>query len=491
MKLSNFGIFFMGLSGVALAESEFPCQLPVLKGCLISSAQQSLPQPALPVVLTQATQTGGSVSTAVSMVTAVGPTQVAQNARAGLTLDLLACDEGLPVQEDKLAWPDNPTQLTLGNDWLQYHFGAVVGNWALMSGATAVWVGVAHKMGAGPAHFPGSLILPVLFLICPTTASAVTLLRDGNVGQQATGAVSLFLSLAGAGFVGAVMHPKFFKARWEHHEREWVALTESKSPWVEQYGELFETYGSGRQWYIVVELLTSMAVGSLKSYQVLEQNCGRLLWSGAAIYDAYALSQLAFRPNKNRHVQMFYTGIAGLQAVALTTQAIASVATSEETQQKVKTVTQSIVAATEYLMMVKTLFDIGLRFKDWYERFYHPKVVSTALVTLPSTSSQDFLREMLTVPVLLKSESESSFGVDSGSSVVETITAIPGPAALELFNEPPDLASDELLELCPGELVNSMFSLGESKELLPRTLNEEIEKAMAVFEDLKTNHVEL
>lgn len=464
MKSLIFSISLVSLSGVTWAETEFSCQLPMVGVLVASGNQQVLPQPALPVLLTQITQNGGSVSAVVSMITAVGPTQVAQNARSGLTLDLLACDEGLPVQEGQLGWADNPTQISLGNDWLQYHSGAVVGNWALMTGAVAVWTGVAYKMGPARAQFPGSLILPVLFLVCPTVSSAVTLLRNGDAGQQATGAISILLSLSGVGSVGMMMYPKFFKARWDVHEQEWVDLADLKNHWVARFGELFETYGSGRQGYIVVELLTSMAVGTLKSYQILEQNCGRLLWAGAVVYDAYAISQLALRPNKNRHVQMFYTGVACLQAVALTTQAIASVAASQETQEKVKTVTQSIVTATEYLMMVKTLFDMGLRFKSWYDRFYQPIVVPKAHLTPPSTPSQ----EMLTLPVLSVETSSTS----SSSSIVE------------LFPELLDLEPDT-------EFFGSMFDLEESELLVPRTLNEELEKVLTVFEESKTNHVEL
>lgn len=463
-EVIDFNIFFVSWFGIAWADSGLSCQLPMIEVYLSSVTQASLPEPALPVLVTQITQNGGSVSTAVSMMTAVGPTQVAQNARSGLTLDLLACDEGSPVQEGPLGWAENPTQLALGGDWLQYHFGAVLGNWALMSVAVAIWSGVAYKMGPDAAQFPGSLILPVLFLVCPTIASSVTLLRDGGAGQQTTGAVSILLSLAGAGAVGVMMHPKFFKARWDTHEQEWVDLTVSKSRWVAQYGELFETYGSGRQWYIVIELLTSMAVGTLKSYQVLEQNCGQLLWAGVGVYDAYALSQLALRPNRNRHVQILYTGVAGLQALALTTQAIASVATSQETQDKVKTVTQSIVTVTEYLMMIKTLFDIGLRFKSWYDRFYGPKAGELSRkisrpatpVTPPSTPLQASLQEMLLVPVLPMEE--------------------PLVLSGDVLSLSSSASSIEISE--PTPMVQSQFLFGRerSSSVAARTLNEALEE---------------
>jgi hypothetical protein len=293
-----------------------------------------------------------------------------------------------------------------------------------MMGAVGIWAGVAYQLGPEAGQFPGSLILPVLFLICPTVVSSVTLLRDGDAGQQATGAISILLSLTGSGAVSVLMSPRFFKARWDAHEQKWVDLPHSKKHWVAQYGELFETYGSGRQGYIVIELLTSVAVGTLKSYQILEQNCGRLLWAGTAVYDAYALSQLALRPNRNKHVQIFYAGIATLQALALTTQAIASVTASEETQEEVQRVTQSIVVVTEYLMMIKTLFDMGLRFKGWYDRFYHPKPIVRTHAAKPSTPSltpiDHCLQEMLFIPFLpVEDRLSASLSLDSNIDLLE------------------------------------------------------------------------
>jgi hypothetical protein len=209
-------------------------------------------------------------------------------------------------------------------------------------------------------------------------------------------------SLVSTGLVGILMHPRFFRARWEAHEAEWVELPTSKLQWVAQYGELFDTYTENREGYIVVELLTSMTVGALQSYQALQTDCDNLLWAGMVVYNAYTVSQLVLRPNKNRHVQIFYTAIAGLQATALTAQAIASATASDETQQTVRTVTQSIVMAAEYLMLLKTLFDIGLRFKGWYEHFYqskrlHPLVKLSAPVTpIISTSPLIEMQSLLT-----------------------------------------------------------------------------------------------
>lgn len=86
------------------------------------------------------------MATAVSLFTAVGPTQVAQNSRSALTLDILACDENSPTAEGQLDWPDNPTRLSLGDGLTQYDMGAVVGNWVLVVSVAGVLMGLSKKI---------------------------------------------------------------------------------------------------------------------------------------------------------------------------------------------------------------------------------------------------------------------------------------------------------------------------------------------------------
>ncbi|MBH1989262.1 MAG: hypothetical protein I8H75_02455 [Myxococcaceae bacterium] len=385
-------------SALVFGATDFPCPRPESRVCLIWDELSPFPEPALPVALTQATKTGSSVSTLLSTVTSVGPSQVAQNARAGLTLSLLSCEDSLPPETGSLGWSESPTQLSLGSGNLQYHLGAVVGNWLLLSGAVGIWSAVAYKLGASRAHFPGSLVLPVLFLISPTTSSSFALIRQGNILQGCVGSGSLILSFMGTSVAGVALHPRFFKARWDAHEKEWVDMPPS-SAWLAKYGELFETYGKDREWYILIELMTSMAVGALQSYQALQADCGNLLWAGMAVYDAYALSQFALWPNQNQHAQRFYAAVAALQAIALSTQAIASATASEETQQKIKSVTQTIVVVTEYAMMLKTLFDIGLRFKSWYEHFRPSKKLNALAKSSSSSEAAGILLTEMAGPL--------------------------------------------------------------------------------------------
>ncbi|MEI6806058.1 MAG: hypothetical protein WCK49_06080 [Myxococcaceae bacterium] len=503
MKPLFLFLYFSCLSVGAIAGFERPCLLPLGRVYLVSDSQKLFTPPALPVIVTEVTKTGASVATAVSLFTAVGPTQVAQNSRSALTLDILACDENSPTAEGQLDWPDNPTRLSIGDGLTQYDMGAVVGNWVLVVSVAGVLMGLSKKLSLEQAHFPGTMILPVMFLITPTTTSAMTLLREGSAAGKAVGAISIAASLLGTGIVGVLFHPKYFKAHWDLENEEWIDLREDTTGYVDRHGFLFESYGPGRQWYVVFELLTSMAIGGLKSYQVLEQHCGTILWVGAGIYNTYALSQLAFRPNKNRHVQLFYTTIAGLQGVALAAQAIASQTGSNETQQKVRTVTQSIIAGTDFLMMIKTLFDIGLRVKDLYERFYHPRAMHK-----PFAHNRQDMQEMLVVPqreddqLSLADTLSEHFSIglpDVEEPVLPVIELLPELTEPIVPVEPvaeviPDL-TELVQEMTPAitELLEpeSLQKLKKPKKVKLSDLAQTMEDAVAAFRELEAKNADL
>ncbi|MBH1989348.1 MAG: hypothetical protein I8H75_02050 [Myxococcaceae bacterium] len=442
---------------------------------LTSASEKALPEPVLPVLLTDITENGVAVSTVAGAVAMVDPTQIAQNARSGLTVDLLSCNEALSVQAGPLPWASSPTRLALGDDWLRYDEGAVIGNWVLMTGVLVIGAGVAHKMGFEVVQFPGALILPTFFLISSTFASSIALLREGAPGQQAIGCLSMSASLVGISIVALRLSPRFFQAQWDEENCVWVDRSESQTGWVLRYGKLFDSYIKGRQGYVVIELLTSIAVGTLKSYQILEQNCATLLWSGAAVYDLYALSQIALHPHRDRYAQIFYSTVATLQAVALTTQAIASVSSSEETQEQVKVVTQSIVTATRYVMMVKTLLGVGLRAKDWFDRFRQSRL-APPLSLEPEKLLKEALPEVSVFPsteplvnLLLSDQGPELLAVDEGSSIEQELRSMQ-----EVLSADTSLRSEEGLQ--PTLMVQDPFSFGLSSiHATPRTLNEAIE----------------
>lgn len=471
-----FLLFHFGIVGWTESH-EVPCAQPLPLWFLTPHRFVDLPEPAIPIAVTESTKTGAALLTLLAAFTAVGPTLVAQNARAGYTLDLLTCDSRLPPDEGPLDWQDSPSQLVLGSDTQKYHSGAVVGNWAIFAGVCVVWGAVAYKLGASAAHFPGALVLPALFFLSPTTASSFTILRQVFTAQRILGSFSLMLLLLGSGAVMTPILPRFFSARWEPETRRWED-TQAGSGWVSQYGELFDTYRPTRQGYAFVEFLMSVAVGILKSYRMLQDNCNYLLWGAVGVYSTYAISQIGLRPNCSPHVQYFFSSVAGLQALALTTQAIALSTAPEDPWQLVKSVAQWIVVTTEYMMMVKTLVDISVRLKGLYR----------AMLLLPKSVAANPPKTLLELdesetPVSVTREEMCSATDDDGLvPILGTENLLPTHCLLEDSVEPATFS--ELLRSQPM-LRPRVFSILDSydrraERVVQTTLEEEIALALGL-----------
>lgn len=362
-------IFFVFISVTALAET---CPIPFSRAgrvVLIDAEpiEVTSAPTALPKILTQTTQTATGVSTIASVVTAgtgVGPSI------RGLSLQaMLSCDNNDQTDPQPLSWTDSPTQLSIGNSTLKYDLGAVVGNWALLGGLAGVWGAIATKTGTAEIRFPGGLTLPVLFLTGSTATSAVTLLRDGTYSEQIAGGFSLTAQLIATGVVAVFLHPTYFQAVWQTSTGKWVDGMKATPGYVKRYGMLFKDYHSGTHWFITVELLMSLATGILQSYQGTELNCRTLVTASAATSIAYAASILFFRPNIKRPERIFYGAISSLQALALSAQSLALWTASQETQEKVQTVTQSIMAATQWALLVKSVYDLAKAARSIYHYF--------------------------------------------------------------------------------------------------------------------------
>ncbi|MEI6805752.1 MAG: hypothetical protein WCK49_04510 [Myxococcaceae bacterium] len=461
MKLL-IGVFCLTCGSITWAvQPNEACYLPMSE--LSASVSKILPfaPPALPPPVTQATQAISAVSSSISAVSAVDPTQLSQASRTFLTLGVLSCNDAGRPDQGSLSWQDSPTQLSIGDDDLQYYYGSIVGNWLFLCGTGTVLALATLNLGAETAHFPGVLILPVMFLMSPTTTSAVTLFRDGDSGQRVVGTASIALSILAAGGFTVRLLPMFFHATWDETKEEWVDSSPEFKGFVAQNGLLFRDYRPGQHWFILVELGMSMSVGVLKSYQALQQDCALVLSAASGVYNTYGLAMILLRPAKEHREQIVYGAIAGLQAVALTTQVIASKIASEDTQQSVRVVTESIITATDYMLMIKSLYDFGKRIKALFGHFY--QTVDLPKIGLPSILDRgDDLSEPLiellpiveTVPVnraIPDSDPFSLFSSKSSTplSLVNEITeAVPSVATeFDQYLPNPQKTPNFLLEL--------------------------------------------
>lgn len=396
--------FLTLMPSALLAKTNTSCLLPLSLAGHVTILEP--PKPVLPIEATKATEVATVVANTLSVLT-LQPQGLSQGSRAFANLKMVSCDDASKPEEGALAWSDSPTQLSIGNNnTLQHNIGAVVGNWALFGGTVTAWAMAAKKFSLETAHYPGGLILPVLFLMTPTTSSAVTLLRQGTATEQVGGGFSITAQVLGTGLVAIAMHPNYFGAHW--------STVGTKAGWsdkllqdgyVKRMGLVFGDYGENRHWFIAPELLMSMATGILQSYQASASHCKDLLIASAAINTAYALSLIFLRPNMEPKERIFYAGLASVQAAALTTQAIAAVVTSKETQDKIRPITSGIMMVTEWALWAKSMWDLGRRIQSMW-KFVSSKFNRVMVADLVRTNSPDGLDESL-LDIQLDIQSES------------------------------------------------------------------------------------
>ncbi|MBH1988812.1 MAG: hypothetical protein I8H75_04395 [Myxococcaceae bacterium] len=370
MKLLIVIFSFVSIFAAWAVQPNEACFLPVSKLAVSMSFIVPFEPPALPPPVTKASQAIATTSSVINAVSAVGVTQLSQTSRTFLTLGIVSCNDAGRPDQGSLSWQDSPSQISIGDDDLEYHYGAVVGNWIVFGGISAILSLTAMRIGFEKVHYPGVLILPAMIFLSPTITSAVSLLRDGDSIQQAVAALSVGACTLGAGLFGLRFLPQFFHASWSEDQGKWVDASDGFRGFVARNGLLFEDYRPGYQWFMLVEVLMSTSVGALKSYQALQENCGLLLDTAASVYSTYGLLIILLHPAKHRYEQIFYATVAGSQALALVIQTVASKAGSSDTQQSVRVVTESIITATDYLLMIKSLYDFSKRMKSIYTHFF-------------------------------------------------------------------------------------------------------------------------
>jgi hypothetical protein len=327
-------------------------------------------------------QTATAVTTTASTVV-LGLTQVAQGSRIFDTLQILSCTEKDNNVINDVSWQDSPTTLSIGNNDLSPHIGAVVGNWAIFGASALIGKGASLYWNPEKTKFPGALIIPAMFLYSSTATSSMILISQGSIGEKFVGGISMGAQVIGAGVVMIIFLPKYFHAEWNIESGgHWIDTPNNKG-YVKCFGILFMDYTTNRQGFIIVELGASLATGILKSYQSTGGDCRILLTLSAITSTAYAISIIFLRPHIETKDKIFYGVVSGAQAIAVITQATATWLNSQEVRNKVRAITEPIVMATEYLLLIRSIYDIGMRLKKFYNSFYHQNTQNNILALIP------------------------------------------------------------------------------------------------------------
>jgi hypothetical protein len=318
----------------------------------------------------EATQVAQGISTIMSVVAGTSTTQIAQSTRSNFIFQMLSCNNADNSTYNP-TWIDNPTTLAIGNDKLNTHLGTLVSDWVVIGTVTLIWKGATVYYGQEKTRYPGGLIIPVLFLLPHTTASSMTLIFQGNLYERFIGGLSMATQAIGTGVVAVILLPKYFHAQWNKECGNWEDSDATK--YTAGYGMLFSDY-QGYQGFIVAEAIESIGVGFLKACQNTGADCKTLITISAINAAVYAGSLLLLHPHRKTSDKIFYTTIAGIQAAALTTQAIIVWIGSQETQNLVKSVTEPVVMATEWALLLKSCYDVFMQAKLlYYEHFIKNK----------------------------------------------------------------------------------------------------------------------
>ena len=208
-------------------------------------------------------------------------------------------------EEQKLDFEFHPTglSLTFGDSTRGYINGALIMNPLLMTAAAALLIMVAGTIRCftglswercfGSLRTPGVLYIPFLFLLQGTSlvASRALFYPKGSISSGILGGIILMICLSSPMLLylkvlrrisaKSVQMPdprlvassgvqlegtKAIVYRFVFGSSVWISR-ERDSKFVEKYGNVFESYKSGKTWFTIYEPLTILALSLLSAWQ--------------------------------------------------------------------------------------------------------------------------------------------------------------------------------------------------------------------------------
>ena len=208
-------------------------------------------------------------------------------------------------EEQKLDFEFHPTglSLTFGGSTRGYINGALIMNPLLMTAAAALltivagavrfFTGLSWERSFGSLRTPGVLYIPYLFLLQGTSlvASRTLFYPKGSISSGILGGIILMICLSSPMLLylkvlrrisaesiqiadprlvassGVQLEgPKAIVYRFVFGSSVWISQ-ERDSKFAEKYGNVFESYKSGKTWFPICEPLTILALSLLSAWQ--------------------------------------------------------------------------------------------------------------------------------------------------------------------------------------------------------------------------------
>jgi hypothetical protein len=202
------------------------------------------------------------------------------------------------------------------------------------------------------------------------------LIREGDLTQQIVGSASMALQAVGVILVPLRLTPQ-----------SWIDIDNPAH--VKRYEFIFGQFREGRQWFLGAELAMSLVSGLLTSYSYTGNNCAIAVTASAASSTAYLFGLLVLKPHTALSNRIFYGTLAGVQAAALTTQAVSLWTASEESQKITRTVTEGLSMTVSWALLGKSLYSSLRSLKTFIKAFESNVVTEGTGLTSLNTNHWD------------------------------------------------------------------------------------------------------
>jgi hypothetical protein len=368
---------------------------------------------ALPVAVIESAKTVAAVGSVASVVT-FSVSNVAQSARIATVSNLVTCAEGEPLTSGPLSWYMSPTQMSVGDTRLKYVDGAVLGNWVLFGGLSAVHSALAYNLGADKLTYPSALVVYSLFLSSQTAQASTNMIRFGDTGEIVGGSLSLGAQAAGI-IVVAVFLKQGFEATTEVRKADYLINKVSMFAWhdnilnpmqqkwlplvpgdkfVKHHGMLFKDYRIEWYGFIVLELSMAGGTGIIDAFNVEADSCSNIIYAASSVYGVFAVANIGMHPHRHPLEKGFAGGMAALQFTAISIATLQHIFPSLKENLYLQTAAETIPVILNYASFARSVYDLASYTYAFY-KFINKKYFKAEEGDNDSESSEDDIAKLL------------------------------------------------------------------------------------------------
>jgi hypothetical protein len=326
-SLARQTVIGIGLRGACLARSYLTLhgELPI---------EATIGDPAQSSILANT----GAVTTAVGVLNPVVAVQAQRNSLA-LSIQFCEADDG------SIGILRSPTTLALGDSSVAAYVGGAAMNHVVVLAMLIIMSFIAwvRLLGVGGTlmdalstiRCPGPVAFPILLLIEPTATCAIITILFAEGKLVAIGFVSMALCVSyPIVMIGYLLRGFKAERRQSFDTVESVEATGStrferfmfgKGKWIDdptisgskgfcrRNGYFFKEYREGRHWFLGIEVILSVAIGSLQGIKLGYGQCQGVLYAMTAVLSTYMISFFILRPCVSPFANLYVLTLTSMQ----------------------------------------------------------------------------------------------------------------------------------------------------------------------------------